>query len=195
MGLVERISGSSSSSKMQKKAVTSYVAPQPQANDKLSFEVTVMSLKAFAKFLRVTQEIEDATWEDALKILQKSDPLSELVREDVSEDGPVSLRAFAAYLLGREGNAIGFNHVGGVHQSMDHTLTDYFISSSHNTYLSGHQLYGESSVNMYIMVSAVWYIMVGGMWYIMVGGVWYIMVGGVWYIMVGGVWYIMVGGV
>lgn len=32
---------------------------------------------------------------------------------------------------------------------MNYPLNDYFIFSSHNTYLTNHQLYGESNVEMY----------------------------------------------
>ncbi len=36
---------------------------------------------------------------------------------------------------------------------MDYPLSYYFAACSHNTYLTGHQLRGESSVEMYREVS------------------------------------------
>ncbi len=38
--------------------------------------------------------------------------------------------------------------------SLDQPLSAYFISASHNTYLTGHQLYGSATVDGYISVSA-----------------------------------------
>ena len=60
----------------------------------------------------------------------------------------ISLRAFTRYLLTHE----PLNSCDR-HDDMTRPLCEYFIASSHNTYLTGHQLHGESSPFMYSAVS------------------------------------------
>lgn len=59
------------------------------------------------------------------------------------------LDAFTAFLLSSDNSAFTGQN-GKVYQPMTHPLSDYFISSSHNTYLVGHQLVGYSTIEGYI---------------------------------------------
>ena len=61
----------------------------------------------------------------------------------------MSVDAFTAFLFSSENSAF-MGHNGKVYQPMTHPLSDYYISSSHNTYLVGSQLVGSSTVEGYI---------------------------------------------
>ncbi|XP_061912462.1 1-phosphatidylinositol 4,5-bisphosphate phosphodiesterase delta-3-A-like [Entelurus aequoreus] len=56
---------------------------------------------------------------------------------------------FTMYMLSKENSVFEAEHAW-VYQNMNQPLSHYFISSSHNTYLSGDQLTGESDVEPYI---------------------------------------------
>ena len=61
----------------------------------------------------------------------------------------MSLDAFTSFLLSSDNSAFS-EQDGQVWQDMTRPLSDYFISSSHNTYLVGHQLVGVSTIEGYI---------------------------------------------
>jgi phosphatidylinositol phospholipase C delta len=61
----------------------------------------------------------------------------------------LSLEGFTAFLLSTSNSAFT-DQDGSIHQDMTRPLSDYYVSSSHNTYLVGHQLVGDSTIEGYI---------------------------------------------
>ncbi|CAF0940034.1 unnamed protein product, partial [Didymodactylos carnosus] len=72
-------------------------------------------------------------------------------RANYKDRGHLSCDGFARYLMSDE-NAPVFLDRLEVHHDMDQPLCHYLINSSHNTYLSGRQFGGKSSVEMYRQV-------------------------------------------
>uniref|UniRef100_A0A667ZD38 1-phosphatidylinositol 4,5-bisphosphate phosphodiesterase n=1 Tax=Myripristis murdjan TaxID=586833 RepID=A0A667ZD38_9TELE len=70
---------------------------------------------------------------------------------DRRKKGHMSSDGFCRYLMSDE-NAPVFLDRLELYQEMDQPLAHYFISSSHNTYLTGRQFGGKSSVEMYRQV-------------------------------------------
>ena len=82
--------------------------------------------------------------------------LKEMQHDDIVADSPepvvdalASLDAFREYMKGVNASAMG------PEESLDLSapLSDYFISSSHNTYLTGNQLYSDAAASAYTSVS------------------------------------------
>uniref|UniRef100_A0A8D3CA69 1-phosphatidylinositol 4,5-bisphosphate phosphodiesterase n=1 Tax=Scophthalmus maximus TaxID=52904 RepID=A0A8D3CA69_SCOMX len=71
--------------------------------------------------------------------------------EDLKKKGHMSSDGFCRYLMSDE-NAPVFLDRLELYQDMDQPLAHYFISSSHNSYLTGRQFGGKSSVEMYRQV-------------------------------------------
>jgi hypothetical protein len=63
---------------------------------------------------------------------------------DCEADFP-TLKDFLDFMTSEKSNANG----PFPNQDLEHSLSNYFISSSHNTYLTGHQLYGKANVDGY----------------------------------------------
>ncbi|XP_042245889.1 1-phosphatidylinositol 4,5-bisphosphate phosphodiesterase beta-4-like [Thunnus albacares] len=82
----------------------------------------------------------------AMQIIEKYERDDELKKK-----GCMSSDGFCRYLMSDE-NAPVFLDRLELYQEMDQPLAHYFISSSHNTYLTGRQFGGKSSVEMYRQV-------------------------------------------
>ena len=60
-----------------------------------------------------------------------------------------SLECFTTFLLSADNSPFTDYH-GKIYQDMTRPISEYYISSSHNTYLVGHQLVGVSTIEGYI---------------------------------------------
>ncbi|KAK8013459.1 1-phosphatidylinositol 4 5-bisphosphate phosphodiesterase 1 [Apiospora marii] len=113
---------------------------------------TGMTWPEFVMFLRETQgedvDADPRGWEAKfMRFARRPNP-----RDGESEDGktplpPMTEQAFAAYLTSTYNLPLTREPAG---YSLDRPLHEYFISSSHNTYLLGRQVADLSSVEGYI---------------------------------------------
>ena len=111
-----------------------------------------MSTKAFLKFLCRTQRNKNITLQDAKDLILKYD-FQFLHNPKTNSVTYITLEGFAHYLLTLESKSDHTSHSS--YQDTSHPLPSYFVASSHNTYLTGHQLHGESSAAMYASVSSI----------------------------------------
>jgi Ca2+-binding EF-hand superfamily protein len=100
-----------------------------------------LTVDQLRKFLTETQREVGRNIDSLLTSYEPSDEAR--AAKMMTRDG------FTALLFGPECSVFQEAH-GRVYQDMDHPLTDYYMASSHNTYLLEDQLKGPSSVEAYI---------------------------------------------
>ncbi|XP_051564765.1 1-phosphatidylinositol 4,5-bisphosphate phosphodiesterase delta-4-like isoform X2 [Myxocyprinus asiaticus] len=96
------------------------------------------------EFLREEQLEGEGSYEHALQLIEHYEP-SDTARRNHS----MSIDGFLMYLTSPEGSIFSTDRQG-LFQDMNQPLAQYYISSSHNTYLMEDQLKGPSSVEAYI---------------------------------------------
>ncbi|KAM6927390.1 LOW QUALITY PROTEIN: 1-phosphatidylinositol 4,5-bisphosphate phosphodiesterase eta-2 [Xenentodon cancila] len=106
----------------------------------------VMDLHDLARFLENEQKMRGLTRERLVDIVAKFEPCPiNLQRMVLGIDG------FTNYMRSPAGDIFNPEH-NHVNQDMTQPLTNYFIATSHNTYLTGDQLLSQSRVEMYAYV-------------------------------------------
>ncbi|KAM9332467.1 1-phosphatidylinositol 4,5-bisphosphate phosphodiesterase delta-1a isoform 2-T2 [Pholidichthys leucotaenia] len=102
-----------------------------------------MSSRDLLNFL-LNEQREKVTVGDALKLIEKYE-----VDETAKEKNHMTKDGFLMYLQHEDGSILNPAHKN-VYQDMSQPLNHYYISSSHNTYLTADQLRGPSSTEAYI---------------------------------------------
>uniref|UniRef100_A0AAQ5XNP0 Phosphoinositide phospholipase C n=1 Tax=Amphiprion ocellaris TaxID=80972 RepID=A0AAQ5XNP0_AMPOC len=99
-----------------------------------------------AHFLQTEQKMTKVTKDHCLEIINKFEPCSENQKQTV-----LGIDGFTNYMRSPAGDIFNPEHYN-VNQDMNQPLCNYFIASSHNTYLMGDQLMSQSRVDMYAWV-------------------------------------------
>ncbi|XP_066094881.1 1-phosphatidylinositol 4,5-bisphosphate phosphodiesterase epsilon-1 isoform X1 [Saccopteryx bilineata] len=107
------------------------------------FGVGILQLNDFL----VNCQGEHCTYDEILSIIQKFEPSISMCHQ-----GLMSFEGFARFLMDKDNFASKNDESQENVKELQLPLSYYYIESSHNTYLTGHQLKGESSVELYSQV-------------------------------------------
>uniref|UniRef100_A0AAZ3QGX9 Phosphoinositide phospholipase C n=1 Tax=Oncorhynchus tshawytscha TaxID=74940 RepID=A0AAZ3QGX9_ONCTS len=105
-----------------------------------------MSIMHLNDFL-VNCQGENHSHDEVLRIIQTFEPSTTL-----HQIGWMSFEGFARYLMDKDNSASKLEESPLNVEELHYPLSYYYIATSHNTYLTSHQLKGESSVELYSQV-------------------------------------------
>ncbi|KAM5275656.1 1-phosphatidylinositol 4,5-bisphosphate phosphodiesterase eta-1 isoform 2-T3 [Hipposideros larvatus] len=105
-----------------------------------------LTVEELAQFLKVEQKMSNVTTDYCLDIIRKFE-----VSEENKAKNVLGIEGFTNFMRSPACDIFNPLH-HEVYQDMDQPLCNYYIASSHNTYLTGDQLLSQSKVDMYARV-------------------------------------------
>nr|XP_006812527.1 PREDICTED: uncharacterized protein LOC102809018 [Saccoglossus kowalevskii] len=131
--------------------VTDAIAASSVANNStgvetISFTPYVVGVNQLVDFM-LNEQGEDITETSAIEIIQRHEP-----KVSLREQNYLSFEGFARFMMDKINYGFVNEETPIKLQELHHPLSHYLIESSHNTYLTGHQLRGESSVEIYAQI-------------------------------------------
>ncbi|XP_028304659.1 1-phosphatidylinositol 4,5-bisphosphate phosphodiesterase zeta-1-like isoform X2 [Gouania willdenowi] len=109
-----------------------------------ALEPNPLPASALLRFLHMEQQELSADEEKVKVLIDRYE-----IDKTAKENGSMTFEGFFRYMESKDCCVFDQTH-RVVYQDMDQPLSSYFISSSHNTYLTGDQLIGESDLEAYI---------------------------------------------
>ena len=114
--------------------------------------MTVSDKTFLEKFLRKKQGERNATLKDVHDLFKRLNDLElpHVAGEGLAKDPTrIDKNRFEVYLLGEDNDAFDPRRESYDARSMHRPISEYWINSSHNTYLTGDQFTSNSSIDMY----------------------------------------------
>lgn len=111
-----------------------------------SLKATTLTAPDFQAFLSIYQG-EEMMLAEVHNLIVRHEPDPSFRQQKL-----LSFEGFSRYLMDKDNYAYCpqcANRELSIEECMNETLSHYYFASSHNTYLTGHQLKGESSVDLY----------------------------------------------
>ncbi|XP_004639877.2 1-phosphatidylinositol 4,5-bisphosphate phosphodiesterase eta-1 isoform X2 [Octodon degus] len=105
-----------------------------------------LTVEELAQFLKVEQKMTNVTTDYCLDVIKKFE-----VSEENKVKNVLGIEGFTNFMRSPACDIFNPLH-HEVYQDMDQPLCNYYIASSHNTYLTGDQLLSQSRVDMYARV-------------------------------------------
>uniref|UniRef100_A0A8C2NFR5 Phosphoinositide phospholipase C n=1 Tax=Capra hircus TaxID=9925 RepID=A0A8C2NFR5_CAPHI len=105
-----------------------------------------LTVEELAQFLKVEQKMTNVTTDYCIDIIRKFE-----VSEENKAKNVLGIEGFTNFMRSPACDIFNPLH-HEVYQDMDQPLCNYYIASSHNTYLTGDQLLSQSKVDMYARV-------------------------------------------
>lgn len=106
----------------------------------------LLTIEDFQSFLRTYQN-ENPPLEQVKCLIATHEP-----DPSIRQKNCLSFEGFACYLMDKSNYAFSPELLTYKDEDMNAPLSHYYVATSHNTYLTGHQLKGESSVDLYSQV-------------------------------------------
>ncbi|XP_066114435.1 1-phosphatidylinositol 4,5-bisphosphate phosphodiesterase eta-1 isoform X1 [Saccopteryx bilineata] len=105
-----------------------------------------LTVEELAQFLKVEQKMTNVTTDYCLDIIRKFE-----ISEEHKAKNVLGIEGFMNFMRSPACDIFNPLH-HEVYQDMDQPLCNYYIASSHNTYLTGDQLLSQSKVDLYARV-------------------------------------------
>ncbi|CAF3304858.1 unnamed protein product [Rotaria sp. Silwood2] len=140
----QKSNGKNASSCFRRKKSASITREHFASSDSIN-ENNYLTIEQLKDFLQKEQHMETLSIEDCSKLIAKFEPSSE--GQQYEEMGVDGLRLL---LLHDEFCIMNPNKSHRIYHDMTRPITDYFIATSHNTYIRDNQVYGNCTPETYI---------------------------------------------